>query len=68
MDKKLNNHFYNLFNQMIQEHKSIWRIEKFYLKDAKNCKKCLSFWQKLSKNKEILIKEIFDLINEHKIN
>jgi len=66
MNKKLNNHIYNLFNQMIQEHKSIWRIEKFYLKDAKNCRKCQSFWNKIFEEKGKMIEEIFSLINQHK--
>lgn len=63
---KMNNHLYNLFNQLVQEHKSLWRIEKYYLKDSKNCSKCINFWKKLSQDKDKTIQELKKLINSHK--
>lgn len=62
-----NNHIYNIISQLTQEHRSLWRIKKYYLKDAGNCKKCEEFWQKLSKEKENHIKEIMEILKSHQI-
>lgn len=61
-----NNHIYNLMSQLVTEHRSLWRLKKFYLKDAKGCKKCREFWTKLIKDKESHVKEILNLLKEHK--
>ncbi len=63
--ENLNNHYYNLFNQLVEEQKTLWRIQKFYLKDSKGCKKCLKFWKEFEKLKSSQAKEIFNLIKEH---
>ncbi len=62
----LKNHEYNLYSQMVQELRSYWRLQKYYLKDARGCKKCLDFWKKLIKDKENHLKELQKLIEEHK--
>ncbi len=61
-----NDHIYDLLSQLTQEHRSLWRIKKYYLKDSRNCKKCRDFWQKLAKEKEAHIKEIVELLKQHK--
>ena len=61
----MNNHLYNLYSQLTQERRSIYRIQKFYLKDAKNCKKCQNFWKKLLKEKESAAQEFLNLIIAH---
>jgi len=61
----LNNHVYNLLLQMTEEHKSLWRIKKEYLKDARACKTCLVFWKKIAKEKEKHIVELHKLIKKH---
>ncbi len=62
----LKDHHYDLYSQMVQELRSYWRIHKYYLKDARGCKKCSDFWKKLSKDKEGHIKELQRLIEAHK--
>lgn len=62
----MKNHHYNLYSQLVQERRSIYRIQKFYLRDAKGCKKCQDFWRKLLKEKENLTSEILRLIENHK--
>jgi hypothetical protein len=62
----MNNHLYNLFSQLIQDRRSIYRIQKFYLKDARGCKKCVDFWKKLLQEKEKEMQELLNLIKEHK--
>jgi len=48
----MDNHLFNLMNQMTQEHKSLWRIKKQYLEDASDCQQCQEMWQKLAEDKE----------------
>jgi len=59
------NHVYNLMNQLIIEHKSLWRIKKHYLEDAGDCAGCRAFWEKMEKDKEEHIKELTELIKSH---
>lgn len=59
------NHFYNLMNQMVQEHKSLWRIKNEYKKDAGDCGDCEKFWQKLEEEKESHAKELEELVKKH---
>jgi hypothetical protein len=56
-----NNNVYNLMNQMTQESKSLWRIKKLYVKDAKS-KASKAFWSKMIKDKESHVKELRALI------
>lgn len=61
----LNNHLYNLFLQLVQEHKSWWRIKNNYLEDAGDCEECQSFWRELQKAKEVQIAKMEELIKKH---
>ncbi|MBI4691839.1 MAG: hypothetical protein HY773_00090 [Candidatus Terrybacteria bacterium] len=64
-NKMLNNHLYNLLLQMTEEHKSLWRIKKSYLKDAGKCKECIAFWEKMTADKERHISSLHKLIKKH---
>lgn len=55
------NNTYNLMNQMTQESKSLWRIKKQYIKDAKS-KTLKDFWTKMAKDKESHLKEMKSLL------
>lgn len=59
------NNTYNLMTQMVEEHKSLWRIKNMYKKDAQNCKECVDFWNKLEKDKEDHIQDLTKLIKDH---
>ena len=48
----LDNHTYNLMNQIVQEHKSIWRINKEYQKDAGDCSDCKALWKEVASTKK----------------
>lgn len=56
---------YNLMTQMLEEHKSLYRIKKMYKTDAKKCKECLDFWKKLEQDKEDHIRELIGLVESH---
>lgn len=53
----MDNHAFNLMNQLVQEQKSLWRIEGHYIPEATK-KAELSFWKKLRTQKK---KNIADL-------
>ncbi len=55
------NHLYNLMNQLVQEHKSLWRIKKEYMKEATDEDE-KKFWRKMEKDKEDHIKELTVII------
>ena len=59
------NNLYNLMTQMVEEHKSLYRIKNMYKKDSKDCKECLEFWNRLEKDKEEHIRELQGLISPH---
>lgn len=61
----LNNHLYNLLLQMTEEHKSLWRIKKSYLKDSGKCRECVTFWKKMTAEKEKQISALQRLIKRH---
>lgn len=61
----LDNHLYNLLEQMSQEHKSLWRIKRMYRKDARRCRECGMFWRSLEKDKEEHIASLKKLIQTH---
>jgi len=59
------NHVYNLMMQVVEEHKSLWRIKEMYKKDSARCNECKVFWEKLEKEKEGDIRELQVLIKKH---
>ncbi|PIP73289.1 MAG: hypothetical protein COW88_02395 [Candidatus Lloydbacteria bacterium CG22_combo_CG10-13_8_21_14_all_47_15] len=61
----LENHSYNLIEQMAEENKSLWRIKNEYKKDTSGCSECSAFWEKLEKDKETHIADLKVLIKTH---
>lgn len=59
------NHLYNLLIQITEEHKSVWRMQEYYIKDAGGCGKCVEFWKKLAADKEAHIRVLEEQIREH---
>jgi hypothetical protein len=53
----MNNHDFNIINQMVQEQKSLWRIENHYIGEAKD-KDELKFWKKMKTQKTKAIAEL----------
>lgn len=61
----LDNHLYNLFHQLVQENKSLWRIKHHYKDDAGDCPTCKEFWDKMEKDKQDHVKELMGIIKQH---
>ncbi|HJN85136.1 MAG TPA: hypothetical protein QF873_02350 [Patescibacteria group bacterium] len=60
----MKDHLYNLMIQMVQEAKSLKRIESNYLAEA-DCDDCKAFWAKMKGDKEEHIKDLEKLIKGH---
>jgi len=52
-------------NQLTQEHKSLWRINNFYKKDAGDCADCIKFWETLATDKETHIRALEEEVKKH---
>jgi hypothetical protein len=61
----MDNHTYNLAQQLVQENKTLWRINNHYLEDAEGCDKCKALWEKLKGLKEESMREMTELLKEH---
>ncbi len=58
------NNLHNLMTQMVQEQKSLWRIEQNYIKEAgSDVEK--AFWESLHNEKKMHIEELRKLIKEN---
>ena len=60
----LNNHVYNLMQQLVEENKSIWHIKQFYLGDIGECDECSKFWNDLIKDKEQHVEELTAMVKK----
>jgi len=54
---------YNLMNQLVQEQKSVWRIENYYLPQAGDQEET-EFWQKIGGEKLLYVEELERLIRD----
>jgi hypothetical protein len=61
----IDNHGFNLMNQLTQEQKSLWRINNFYKKDAGDCVDCVKFWEQLAADKEAHIRALEEEVKKH---
>jgi len=61
----LENHAYNLMKQMVQEHKSLWRIKNNYKNDAGDCADCKTFWGDMERDKEAHIEKLSAMLKMH---
>ena len=57
----LENHHYNLLEQIVDESKSLWRIKKRYKQDVGDGES----WEKLEQDKEDHIKELEEFVRTH---
>lgn len=53
----MNNHDFNILNQLLEEQKSLWRIEELYLPQSQN-KDDKKMWTKLRNQKRKNVAEL----------
>jgi hypothetical protein len=56
-----NNNLHNLMTQLVQEQKSLWRIENNYVEEAGTSEE-RAFWEEMKEDKKAHIEEIKELI------
>ena len=56
------NSMYNLMTQLVQEQKSLWRIQNEYIKDAGKDKELKDFWLDVAEEKQMLIEDLQTII------
>lgn len=61
----LDNHKYNLMNQLSQECKSLWRIQNNYIKDAGDNEEHREIWEKIAQEKERCIEQLETEVKKH---
>ncbi len=60
--KKPTNNLYNLMTQLVQEQKSLWRIQNEYIKDAGKDSELKDFWLDVAEEKQMLIEDLQTII------
>ncbi|MCA9356270.1 hypothetical protein H6790_02480 [Candidatus Nomurabacteria bacterium] len=60
----LKNNEYNIMMQIVEEHKSLWRIKNEYMKDSESDEETKAFWEHLAKEKESHIEKLTKMIKE----
>lgn len=60
----LSNNLYNLMTQLVEESQSLKRIKECYIDDSSN-EECVSFWNRMTSDKEAHIKELHELIKKN---
>jgi hypothetical protein len=62
----LDDHKFNVLNQLSQESKSLWRIQNEYLPDAKEADEteCVQFWERMAQDKQQHIEELSELLQK----
>jgi hypothetical protein len=58
----MENSQYNLMTQLIQEQKSLWRIEKHYIAEAASDEE-KSFWERMHDEKSEHVKALMELVH-----
>lgn len=61
----LDNELYDLLVQIVEENKSLWRIQNMYLGDAQGCPECSAFWESMAEDKTQHITDLKELIKDH---
>jgi hypothetical protein len=61
----LDNHLYNLAAQLVEDHRSLWRMRDQYANDAGECSKCREIWEKMAKSRAQELAAMTELLREH---
>lgn len=56
----MNNHDFNIINQLVEEQKSLWRIENHYIDEARNDEE-REAWKKLHEQKKAITEQLQEM-------
>lgn len=60
----LDNKVYNLMIQLIQEHKSLWRIRNHYINECGDDEDQKKFWTMMEEDKKEHIEDLLNLLKK----
>lgn len=60
----MNNYDFNLVNQLVQEQKSLWRIESHYINEARDEEE-KAFWESVRDVKKSQVAKISEMIKKY---
>ena len=61
----LDNHLYNIAAQLVEDHRSLWRMRDQYTNDAGECGDCRELWEVMAKNREQELAKLKELLKTH---
>ena len=61
----LDNHAYNLMSQIVEDHRSLWRMRDMYENDSGGCGECRELWQKLADSRQEEMGLMVRMLKEH---
>ncbi|MEA3248850.1 MAG: hypothetical protein U9Q03_00650 [Patescibacteria group bacterium] len=61
----LDNHAYNLMSQIVEDHRSLWRMRDIYGNDSGECADCRELWKKLADSREEEMGLMVRILKEH---
>jgi hypothetical protein len=61
----LDNHLYNIMSQIVEDHRSIWRMRDMYENDSGECGECRELWKKLAEDREAETNLMIRVLKEH---
>jgi len=61
----LDNHAYNLMSQIVEDHRSLWRMRDMYENDSGECSECRELWKRLADSRETDLEEMIRLLRRH---
>jgi len=61
----LDNHAYNLMSQIVEDHRSLWRMRDMYENDSGECQECRQQWQELADRREAELNTLVEQLKKH---
>ncbi len=61
----LDNHLYNLMSQIVEDHRSLWRMRDMYENDSGECIECREMWQKIADEREVELNNLVQKLKAH---
>ncbi len=61
----LDNHAYNLMSQIVEDHRSLWRMRDMYENDSGECQPCREQWKKMADTREAELDKLVELLKQH---
>ena len=61
----LDNHTYNLMSQIVEDHRSLWRMRDMYENDSGECAECRELWKRLADSREKEVDLLVRMLKGH---